>query len=237
MIKHLKNIPCLITLLAVLLLQSCTALRPSTDLSVSTDRSAIEFLQNRSESIDGLKAELNLNPSDITIPSIDAYLSYEKKGVFRLIGLSSAGFTLFDIKVKDGVVTGLVENFPVNETFALNTLMEVIDFHGSDSSGEFSWFVEEYRNYYVVNQLRSYGGVSYPLRRWWIDKSEMLIVKKELYSDTPDKHGVRLFEALYRDFKPVNDIMTPFEIIIRTGSGKKAGKVRFKKIEYYEDKK
>ena len=142
MIKHLKNIPCLITLLAVLLLQSCSTLRSSTDLSVSTDGSAVAFLQNRSGSIKGLKAELNLNPSDITIPSIDAYLSYEKKGVFRLIGLSSAGFTLFDIKVQDGVVTGPVDNFPVNETFALNNLMEVIDFYGSDSSGEFSWFVE-----------------------------------------------------------------------------------------------
>lgn len=231
----MKYVSCLITLLAVLLLQSCSALRSSTELSVSTDRSAIAFLQNRSGSIDRLKAELKLNPSDITIPSIDAYLSYEKEGVFRLIGLSPAGFTLFDIKIEDGVVTGPDDNFPVNETIALKTMVELIDFYGSDAAGGFSWFVEEYRNYYVINQLRSYGGVSYPLRRWWIDKAEMLIIKKELYSDTPDKLGVRLFEALYRDFRPVNDIMIPFEIILRDGKGKMTGKVRFKKIEYYED--
>ena len=231
----MKYVSCLITLLAVLLLQSCTALRSPTELSVSTDRSAISFLQNRAGSIHRLKAELKLNPSDITIPSIDAYLSYEKEGVFRLIGLSPAGFTLFDIKIEDGVVTGPDDNLPINETIALKTMVELIDFHGSDGAEGFSWFVEEYRNYYVVNQLISYGGVSYPLRRWWIDKAEMLIVKKELYSDTPDKHGVRLFEALYRDFRPVNDIMTPFEIILRDGKGKKTGKVMFKKIEYYED--
>ncbi len=222
----------LMTLLSLLFLQSCSALRSSADLSVSTDRRAIEFLQGRSLSIDNLNAELSLNPSDITIPSIDAYLSYDKAGLFRLVGLSSAGFTLFDMKVQDGVVTGPDIKFPVTEISNPEILREVIDFYGSDHDGDSAWFVEEFRNYYVVSQLRSSGGISYPLRRWWIDKTEMVIVKKELYSDRYDKHGVRLFEATYRDFRNISGIMTPFEIIIATDAGSRIGKVRFYRIEY-----
>lgn len=233
---RMKNVFYLITLLAFLFLQSCSALRSSADLSVSADRRAIEFLKDRSGSIDSLKAELNLNPSDIASPSIDAYLSYEKDGIFRLIGLSPAGFTLFDITVEDGVVTGPIDNFPVKDTFTPGTLVEVIDFYGSDNSGDSTWFIEEISNVYVITQLISSGGMSYPLRRWWINREKMVIIKKELFSDLPDKHAVRLFEAFYRDFRTVNGIMTPFEIIINNGIGRKIGKVRFKKIEYNEDK-
>ena len=227
----------LIILLLIPSLQSCSALRSSANLSVSADRRAIEFLKDRSGSIDSLKAELNLNPSDIAIPSIDAYLSYKKEGFFRLIGLSPAGFTLFDIKVEDGVVTGPIDNFPAKETFTPNTIMEVIDFYGSDNSGDSTWFIEEISNFYVVTQLVNSGGMSYPLRRWWIDRHKMVIIKKELFSDLPDKHGTRLFEAFYRDFRAINGINTPFEIIINNGIGRKSGKVRFKKIEYNEDTK
>ena len=227
----------LIILLSIPTLQSCSALRPSADLSISNDRRPIEFLKDRSGSIDSLKAELFLSPSDIAVSSIDAYLSYEKYGIFRLIGLSPAGFTLFDIKVEDGVVTDTIGNFPVKETFTPGILMELIDFYGSDNSGDSTWFIEEISNFYVVTQLISSGGISYPLRRWWIDREKMVIIKKELYSDLPDNQGIRLFEALYRDFRTVNGINTPFEIIINNGIGRKTGKVRFKKIEYNEDKK
>ncbi|HZX49276.1 MAG TPA: hypothetical protein VFF47_08685 [Nitrospirota bacterium] len=233
----MKIVTYLIILLSILFLQSCSTLRPPVNLSVSSDTRAYEFLQERQRRVISLKAELNIDPSAVASPSIDAYLSYDKEGVFRLVGLSPAGFTLFDIKVEDGVVSGPISSFPVKETLTPETLREVIDFYGSDNTGDYTWFNEETDNFYLVTQLICSGGMSNPVRRWWIDKSEMVIVKKELYSDIPDKHGVRIFEAIYSDFRAVNGMMTPYEIIINNGIGRKIGQVRFKKIGYNEVKK
>src|SRR4030067_2937795 len=186
----------LIILLSIPFLQSCSALRPPVNLLVSSDTKGFELLQDRLRSVISIKAELSINPTDFASPSIDAYLSYEKDGIFRLVGLSPAGFTLFDMKVEDGVVSGTISDFPVNDILTPNTLKEVIDFYGSDNTGDKTWFTEEISNFYVVTQLMCSGGMSNPLRRWWIDKTEMVIVKKELYSDIPDKHGVRIFESI-----------------------------------------
>lgn len=231
----MTNVFYLIILSSVWFLQSCSVLRPPVDLSVSSDTRAFEFLQERSLGVNSLKAELNINPSDIAIPSIVAYLSYRKDGVIRLFGLSPAGFTLFDLNVEDGVVTGSIDRFPAREIISPESMMEVFDFYGGDYSGNFTWFIEEMRDYYIVSQLKRAGAISFPLRRWWIDKKEMRIVKKELFSDTPEKQNVRLFEALYKDFRVLNGIMTPFEIIINNGSGSRIGKVRFKSIVFNED--
>ncbi|MCC6544028.1 MAG: hypothetical protein IT392_05925 [Nitrospirae bacterium] len=227
----------LFILLSIPFLLSCTSVRPPLNLSVSSDTSSFEFLQERLLAVNSLRAELNIKPADVASPSIDAYLSYEKEGIFRLVGLSPAGFTLFDIKLVDGVISGDVSNFPDKDTLPPNIIKEVIDFYGSDNSREYSWFTEETGNLYVVTQLICSGGIANPLRRWWIDKTETVIVKKELYSSLPDKYGVRIFDAIYRDFRAVNGIMTPFEIIINNGIGRKIGRVRFKKIVYNEVKK
>src|SRR3989304_5280076 len=183
----MKNAFCLIILLTVFFLQSCSGLRSAVDLSVTSDRRALEFLQNRTDSINNLKASLSIKPADIIIPAIDAYLDYEKNHTFRLFGLSPNGFT---------------------------------------------YFIEEMKHYYVINQLRSANGISYPMRRWWIDRRDMIIVRKELFSDLPDKQGVKIFEAVYRNFKDADGIRTSFEVIINDSNGDKIGKIRFNKIEY-----
>ena len=70
----MKNASCLIILLSLFILQSCSGLRLSVDLSVNTDRKALELLQNRTDSINSLKASLSIKPAEIIIPAIDAYL-------------------------------------------------------------------------------------------------------------------------------------------------------------------
>src|SRR4030065_1968349 len=160
----MKIVIYLIILLSIPFLQSCSALRPPVNLSVSSDTRAYEFLQERLRRVISLKAELNIDPSAVASPSIDAYLSYEKEGVFRLVGFSPAGFTLFDIKVEDGVVSGTISNFPVKDTLTPDTLKEVIDFYGSDNTGDYTWFIEEISNFYVVPQLICSGGMYNPLR-------------------------------------------------------------------------
>jgi hypothetical protein len=111
-------------------------------------------------------------------------------------------------------------------------LREVMDFYGYDRSQDFTYFIEEMKHYYVINQLRSAEGISYPLRRWWIDRRDMVIVRKELFSDLPDKQGVKIFEAVYRNFKDADGVRTSFEVIINDSNGDKIGKIRFNKIEY-----
>ncbi len=229
----MKNVFCLIILLSMLFLQSCSGLRSSVDLSVSTDRKALEFLQNRTNSINSLKASLRIKPADITVPAIDAYLDYEKDNTFRLTGLSPTGFTLFDIQVieyQGQVISD--SNLHGNDIFKPEILREMLDFYGSNNSPDTNYFIEEINDYYIVNQIRSDGGIAYPLRRWWIKRDDMVVVRKELYSNLQDNKGVRIFEAQYRDFKSINGIKIPVEIIIKDGTGNQIGNVRFNKVEY-----
>ncbi|MEK6538339.1 MAG: hypothetical protein AABZ46_04345, partial [Nitrospirota bacterium] len=173
-------------------------MRLSVDLSVNTDRKALELLQNRTDSINSLKASLSIKPAEIIIPAIDAYLDYKKNDTFRLVGLSPNGFTLFEVKIDENQnnvipvsIKGLDSLFHGNDMLSPEIFREVMDFYGYDRSQDFTYFVEEMKYYYVINQLRSAEGISYPLRRWWIDRRGMVIVRKELFSDLPDKQGVK----------------------------------------------
>ena len=247
----MKNASCLIILLSLLFLQSCSGLRSAVDLSVTSDRRALEFLQNRADSINNLKASLSIKPAEIIIPAIDAYLDYQKNDTFRLVGLSPNGFTLFEVKIDEiqtmqghnvdrrdilvphlSSINGLDSLFHRNDMLSPEIFREVMDFYGYDRSQDFTYFIEEMKHYYVINQLRSAKGISYPLRRWWIDRRDMVIVRKELFSDLPDKQGVKIFEAVYRNFKDADGIRTSFEVIINDSNGDKIGKIRFNKIEY-----
>jgi len=248
----MKNAFCLIILLTVFFLQSCSGLRSAVDLSVTSDRRALEFLQNRTYSINNLKASLSIKPADIIIPAIDAYLDYEKNHTFRLVGLSPNGFTIFEVKIDEnqnnvipaeaGIQTpsiqehisinGLDSLLHGNDMLSPEIFREVMDFYGYDTSQDVTYFIEEMKHYYVINQLRSANGISYPMRRWWIDRRDMIIVRKELFSDLPDKQGVKIFEAVYRNFKDADGIRTSFEVIINDSNGDKIGKIRFNKIEY-----
>ncbi len=235
----MKNAACLIILLSVFFLQSCSGLRSAVDLSVTSDRRALEFLQSRTDSINNLKASLSIKPADIIIPAIDAYLDYKKNDTFRLVGLSPNGFTLFEVKIDENQnnvipvsIKGLDSLLHGKYMLSPEMLREVMDFYGYDRSQDFTYFIEEMKHYYVINQLRSAEGISYPLRRWWIDRRDMVIVRKELFSDLPDKQGVKIFEALYRNFKDADGVRTSFEVIINDSNGDKIGKIRFNKIEY-----
>lgn len=235
----MKNASCLIILLTVFFLQSCSGLRSAVDLSVTSDRRALEFLQNRSDSINNLKASLSIKPADIIIPAIDAYLDYKKNDTFRLVGLSPNGFTLFEVKIDENQnnvipvgIKGLDSLLHGKNMLSPEMLREVMDFYGYDRSQDFTYFIEEMKYYYVINQLRSAEGISYPLRRWWIDRRDMVIVRKELFSDLPDKQGVKIFEAVYRNFKDADGVRTSFEVIINDSNEDKIGKIRFNKIEY-----
>lgn len=235
----MKNASCLIILLTVFFLQSCSGLRSAVDLSVTSDRRALEFLQNRSDSINNLKASLSIKPADIIIPAIDAYLDYKKNDTFRLVGLSPNGFTLFEVKIDENQnnvipvgIKGLDSILHGKNMLSPEMLREVMDFYGYDRSQDFTYFIEEMKHYYVINQLRSAEGISYPLRRWWIDRRDMVIVRKELFSDLPDKQGVKIFEAVYRNFKDADGVRTSFEVIINDSNEDKIGKIRFNKIEY-----
>lgn len=235
----MKNVSCLIILLTVFFLQSCSGLRSAVDLSVTSDRRALEFLQNRTDSINNLKASLSIKPADIIIPAIDAYLDYKKNDTFRFVGLSPNGFTLFEVKIDENQnnvipvsIKGLDSLFHGKYMLSPEMLREVMDFYGYDRSQDFTYFIEEMKHYYVINQLRSAEGISYPLRRWWIDRRDMVIVKKELFSDLPDKQGVKIFEALYRNFKDADGVRSSFDVIINDSNEDKIGKIRFNKIEY-----
>lgn len=227
--------PLLILLFFVLFIQSCTAVRLSVDLSVSTDRKAIEYLIERASGIAVIKAELKLTSPEIAAPSIDAYLNFERGGFFRLTGLTPSGFTMFDIHIRDGLENNQIEGLPAGDMMNPELVRDVLDFYGGDSQADFTWFTEESQEYYIVSQLMSSGKSSYPVRRWWIDKLQMVIVKKELYSDNPDKQGVLLFEARYSDLRDIRGIMMPFNILIFNGSGSKAGRVSFRKIDFNQD--
>lgn len=214
------------------LLLSCAGVKPSADLSIITDRRVIEVLRNKSDRIKTINAALGLKPATVTTPALDAYLSYSSDGFFRLVGLTPTGFTLFDLQVNDNrpALSFSDENFDI--TAAPEIIREVIDFYGSKGTPGAVFFIEDFRRYYVVNQLKSDGEISYPLRRWWIDKPDMVVIKKEIFSEVPDRRGERLFEALYRDFRIVDGISTPFEIIINNGRGGKIGRIKFYKVEY-----
>lgn len=235
----MKHLFYFIAVMSILLLQSCSALRPQIELIASSDTTALKLLQDRYESVLSLKAELKIRPASVTIPSVDAFLAYDKTGKFRLTGLSPAGFTLFDVEVSGSNVyaTDHLNKIPVRDISKPESILEMIDFIGGSRSAGFEWSTEESGSYYVVNQELSSGGISYPIRRWWVDKADMVIVKKELYSDNPDKHGIKLFEAKYSDFRAVNGIISPFEITVYSGAGKEVGKVRFSRIVYNEDAK
>ncbi|MEK6584617.1 MAG: hypothetical protein AABY66_07135, partial [Nitrospirota bacterium] len=145
----MKNAACLIILLSLFILQSCSGLRSAVDLSVTSDRRALEFLQNRADSINNLKASLSIKPAEIIIPAIDAYLDYQKNDTFRLVGLSPNGFTLFEVKIDEiqtmqghnvdrrdilvphlSSINGLDSLFHRNDMLSPEIFREVMDFYG-----------------------------------------------------------------------------------------------------------
>ncbi|MBI5756674.1 MAG: outer membrane lipoprotein-sorting protein [Nitrospirae bacterium] len=222
-------------LLSSLILLSCAGVKPSADLSIVTDRRVLEVLRNKSDRIKTINAALGLKPATVTTPALDAYLSYSSDGFFRLVGLTPTGFTLFDLQINDNRPDLSFSDENLELLVTPGIIRESIDFYGSDRYPDTGFFIEDFRRYYVVNQLKSDGEISYPLRRWWIDKLDMVIIRKEIFSELPDRRGERLLEALYRDFRIVDGISTPFEIIINNGRGGKIGRIKFYKVEYNKD--
>jgi len=237
-------------LISSLFLLSCSSIKYYTDLEILTDKRVLEVLGNRSGHIDTMRASMNLTPA-IGGPDLDAYLSYRKGGVFRLTGLAPNGLTLFVFETEDNrfllsfpdgrsirgdmdefmpVVTGI----PGLEFVAdLGIAREVIDFYGGDLATDASFFIEELEGHYILTQLsRGEEGLSYPLRRWWIEKGDMNIVRKEIYSMRHGNSGGKLFEALYGDFRVIDGIKTPYYVMVRDGKGRRLLKIRFRKVEY-----
>ncbi|MDD5435757.1 MAG: hypothetical protein PH343_10045, partial [Nitrospira sp.] len=55
-----------------LMLVSCASMRTYDTVRVSTDRSAIDILKNKSDAIKNINGELTLIPSSFKVPSIDS---------------------------------------------------------------------------------------------------------------------------------------------------------------------
>ena len=245
-----RLIPFVVLLLVNTFFSSCAGLKPYDTIRVSTDRSVINLLKNKSDLIKSINAELVLIPSTLTAPSIDSFLSYNSSGLFRLAGLTPNGFTLFDFETQNDHFTLSLTNrlkisgdlnefsnafkaiagseLPVHP----DVVMETIDFYGINKDEDTSFFIEELSGSYILNQLKNDGSISYPVRRWWIDKEDKKILRKEVFSGNPDKRGEIIMEAEYRDFRMVDDIWTPYEILIREGKGKKLLRMKFSKVDY-----
>ena len=237
-------------LLSSVLTQSCARTKPYTQVEISTDIKVIEVIQNKSGSINSINASLGLKPASILIPQLDAYLSYKREGLFRLIGITPTGFTLFDFKTIDNQFTlslsdgketsgtleefikGLKEIYGVDIPEDPEIVRDVLDFYGGEGYKDTGFFIEELKDYYILNQFRNSDNIAYPIRRWWIDKEDMIVVRKEIFSKLPDKRGERLFEILYGDFKIVDNIWIPFEIEIKGKEGNGLLKMKFNKVEY-----
>lgn len=237
-------------LLSCLFLLSCAGVKSYTGLEISTDKRVIEVLGNRLGAIETIHASFGLAPATIAAPELDAYMTYYRGGLFRLTGLAPNGLTLFVFETEDNrfhltlpdgrSIQGELDEFmtgirgvPGLEFAAdLGIVKDVIDFYGGDLPPDASFFIEDLKDHYILTQLRGRGGISYPLRRWWIKKGDMNIVKKEIYSKRQDNPGKRLFEAFYGDFRMVNGIRTPFEVLVKDGKGRNLLKMKFRKVEY-----
>jgi hypothetical protein len=243
-------VPGITVLLSAIVFQSCAQTKSYTDIRTSTDRRVVEVIRNRPAGIKAMNASLGLKPAGITMPELDAFLSYNNEGLFKLIGLTQTGFTLFNFESMNGQftlvppngkkVSGSVEDLVkwINDTsgialpFDPDIIREVIDFYRGEGYKDSIFFIEEQRDYYILNQLKSNVDIYYPLKRWWIDKENMAVSRKEVFSGLPDKEGEKLFEILYSDFRMVDNILTPFDIIIKGKGDKKLLEMKFNKVEY-----
>ncbi len=249
--KIIRHVLFSITLfLSALLIFSCARTIPYPPLDISTDRRVIEVIQDRFAHIKTLNATLSLRTASPMSPELTAYLFYKNDGLFKLVGLTPSGFTLFSFEttyheftliLPDGrKIIGNVGDF-VSEFKEISgvslpadpgMVREAMDFYGSSDSQATSFLIEEFGDYSLLSQLRNDKDISYPLKRWWINKPDMTVVRKELFSTLQDRRGERLFEVLYRDFRIVDNIPTPFEIVIKGKEGKNLLEMKFNKIEY-----
>ncbi|MBI5193742.1 MAG: hypothetical protein HZA08_09920 [Nitrospirae bacterium] len=239
-----------ILFLLPLILASCGSIKSYDTIRVITDNSFIDSLKNKSDSVKSINAELDIIPSTLKAPSIGAYMSYNKEGFFRLAGLSPNGFSLFDFQSQDDKFTLSLSNRleisgDLNEfrngfkTLAGRELpvepdmiKETIDFYGINQDDDTTFLIEELRDSYILTQLKHDDKISYPLRRWWLDKDDKTILRKEVFSRNPDKKGEILLEAVYGDFRIIDNVQTPFDISIREKKGKKLLNMKFTKVEY-----
>ena len=214
------------------------------------DRRVIEAIQGKSASIKTIKASLGLRPAGITSPELSAYLVYKSEGLFRLTGLTPTGFTLFNFEIVDDQFTlslptgrrisGSAEEFMagikgvpgIDLPADPGIVREAIDFYGSDVAEDTHFLIEELEDYYLLNQLKSREDLSYPIRRWWVDKRDMTVVRKEIFSKLPDRGGERLLDIVYRDFRVIDGIRTPFEILVKGDGGQNLFRMRLHKVEY-----
>lgn len=237
-------------LLCMAFLVSCTGIKSYETIRISNDSSVIDVLKNKAEIVKSFNADLDLIPSAIGAPKIGAFMSYNREGMFRLAGLTPNGFSLFDFESQDDrftfslsdriKISGDMNDFrsgfkavsgsdlPVDP----DIVRETIDFYGIDRSEDTLFFIEELRDYYILSQLKSEGNIAYPVRRWYIDTNDKQIFRKEVFSGNPDKRGEIVMEAAYGDFRMVDNILTPYEILIKEGRGKKLLKMKFNKVEY-----
>jgi len=229
---------------------SCAVTRPYPRLEISMDRRVVEAVQSRSASIKTIKASLGLRPAGLASPELSAYLVYKREGLFSLTGLTPTGFTLFNFETADDLFTlslpngrrisGSAEEFMAGIKGAAGIdlpadpgiVREAIDFYGSDVTEDTRFLIEELEDYYLLNQLKSREDLSYPVRRWWIEKRDMDVVRKEIFSKLPDRGGERLFEIVYGDFRVIDDIRTPFDILVKGDEGQNLFRMRLHKVEY-----
>ncbi len=248
----MKNSPATVIalLLSCVFAVSCARTRPYTYIGISTDRRAIEVVQNKFAHIKTITATLSLRPPGLASPKLNAYLYYRNDGLFKLTGLTPAGFTLFSFETTYhqftlllpngrkiiGNVDDFVSEFKEMSGVSLPTdpgmVREAMDFYGGSDSQDTFFLIEELGDYYILNQLRNDKELSYPLKRWWINTSDMTVVRKELFSPLQDRRGERLFEVLYGDFRIIDNIPTPFEIVIKGKEGKDLLEIKFDKVEY-----
>ena len=229
---------------------SCAGTRPYPRLEISMDRRVVEAIQGKSASTKTIKASLSLRPAGLASPELSAYLVYKREGLFRLTGLTPTGFTLFNFETADDRFTlslpdgrrisGSSEEFMAGIKGAAGIdlpadpgiVREAIDFYGSDVTDDTRFLIEELEDYYLLNQLKSRDDLSYPVRRWWVEKRDMVVVRKEIFSKRPDRGGERLFEIVYGDFRVIDDIQTPFDILVKGEGGQNLFRMRFHKVEY-----
>lgn len=241
----------IVTLLACCtLFAACAGIKSYDTIDISTDRNIISILKDKSEKIKSVNASLGIVPAIITGPELSAYMSYNQEGQFKLTGLTSTGFTLFSFETTDDQytlslsdgrsITGDVKESDISFKeisgidipIEINMTKEVIDFYGSDSDHGTFFLIEDIRGYYILNQLEIDGVLSYPIRRWWINKKDMAISRKEIFSRHKDRIGERTYEVIYEDFRIVDNVPTPFAILVKDSKGDKLLRMKFYNVEY-----
>ncbi|MDZ4384114.1 MAG: hypothetical protein U0940_01390, partial [Nitrospirota bacterium] len=65
-----------------------------------------------------------------------------------------------------------------------------------------------------------------------IEKRDMVVVRKEIFSKLPDSGGERLLDIVYGDFRVIDDIRTPFDILVKGDRGQNLFRMRLHKVEY-----